>query len=89
MKDAVCVNRQFLLMAREAAKQSAGEVLTGLPTSVLGKIRGLDLEQLEVLASSANLSLITFRITAADIDRILTANQAQRPAAVVAATVKN
>lgn len=86
MKDAVCVNRQFLLMAREAAKHSAGEVLTGLPASVLGKLRNMDLEQVEVLASAADLSLITFRISAADIDRILAANQAHRPAAVVAAT---
>ena len=47
MNDIISINRQFLTMAREAAKSKSGEIVTGLSRPVLDKLANLSLDQIE------------------------------------------
>ncbi|WP_126448319.1 hypothetical protein [Sulfuricystis multivorans] len=75
MNDIISINRQFLIMAREAAKSQAGEVITGLPRPVLDKLAALSLEQIEAIAQEVGVSLITLRLNEAELDRLLAMRQ--------------
>ena len=74
MKDIISVNRQFLILARERAKDKPADVscdvVTGLTASVLNKIAQLDMEQIEELAQS-EIGLFTLRISEKQIETIL------------------
>lgn len=68
MQDIVSINRQFLIMAREAAKLPSGEIITGLSRKTLDRLTELDLEQIEKVAQGVRASLISLRLSEADID---------------------
>ena len=71
MKDIVSINRNFLLLARDAAKDIAGPILTGVPKATLDRIGGLTMDQIDQLASCLPASGITFRFNDAEIDRMI------------------
>lgn len=71
MQDIVSINRQFLIMAREAASSPSGEVVTGLSRQVLDKLSKLSLDQIEEIAQGAGVSLISFRFSEREIDRLI------------------
>jgi flagellar transcriptional activator FlhD len=81
MNDIISINRQFLVMAREMASNTGiGEVVTGLPRSVLERLKDLSLEEIEALAREIGVSLITFRLKEAELNRLLFMPKEQRPA---------
>lgn len=80
MRESISLNRQFLTMAREAASSPSGEIATGLSRAVLNKIGQMSLEQIELIAASTGVSLISFRLTPDELDR-LTSMTPQRGAA--------
>ncbi|MDO9227331.1 MAG: hypothetical protein Q8M09_11770 [Pseudomonadota bacterium] len=80
MNDIVSINRLFLIMAREAAKTKSGEVITGLSRPVLDRLGRLSLVELEELAQGAGLSLISFRLNEAELDRLVVLQDGQRSA---------
>ena len=89
MNDIISINRQFLTMAREAAKSKSGEVVTGLSRPVLDKLAGLSLDQIESIAQGAAVSLISLRLTEAELNRLVSLQNSQRTAyslAVMAST---
>ncbi|MEO1767674.1 hypothetical protein [Thiobacter aerophilum] len=80
MKDIISLNRQFLIMAREAAGSKAGEVITGLPRPVLDRLANLSIDQIEAIAQGAGVSLITFRLSEAELTRLIDIQESQRAA---------
>ena len=89
MNDIISINRQFLTMAREAAKSKSSEIVTGLSRPVLDKLANLSLDQIEGIAQGAAVSLISLRLTEAELNRLVSLQNSQRTAyslAVVAST---
>ena len=80
MNDIISINRQFLTMAREAAKSKSGEVVTGLPRPVLDKLAKLSLDQIEGIAQEAAVSLISFRLTEVELHRLILLQNGQKAA---------
>ena len=71
-RDVQKINRQFLLLTRQLAQKGrAAEVLTGLPRAVIDKIGSLDLDEIDELAETVPVSLYTFRLTDATLNRLL------------------
>ena len=68
MKDIVSINRNFLLLARESAKDIAGPILTGVPKATLERLSTLTLDQIDYLASCLPASGITFRFNDVEIE---------------------
>lgn len=71
MNDIISINRQFLTMAREAGKSNSGEIITGLSRPILDKLGKLSLDQIEGIAQGAAVSLISFRLTEAELHRLV------------------
>lgn len=80
MNDIISINRQFLIMAREAANSKAGEIITGLPRPVLNQLTNLSLDQIEAIAQGIGVSLITLRLSEAELARLTTLHESQRAA---------
>ena len=80
MGDIVSINRSFLIMAREAANTRSGEVITGLPRPVLDRLGKMNLDEIERLARGAGVSLISFRLNEAELERLASLHDRQRPA---------
>lgn len=80
MNDIISINRQFLTMAREEAKSRSGEIVTGLPRPLLDKLAGLSLDQIERIAQGTAVSLISLRLTEAELDRLIALQNDQRTA---------
>lgn len=70
MQDIVSINRQFLIMAREAANSPSGEITTGLSRKVLDGIARLSLDQIEAIAKEIGVSLISFRLSEDELARL-------------------
>lgn len=87
MNDIVSINRQFLIMAREAARTKSGEVVTGLSRPLLDKLASLSLDQIEEVAQGTGVSLINIRLNEAELDRLIKLRGNQRMAYSVAVTV--
>lgn len=71
MKDIFSLNYQYLLVARELANSNAGNVLTGLPKTVLSKLAEMSIEEVEELAKTSGLCLIGLRFNEAQMMKIL------------------
>lgn len=84
--DIISLNRQFLHMARSIARgqlsQKAREMVCGLPKSSLEAIGKLDLEQIDVLASSS-VSLLSIRLSGDEIERMVSLEAEKSPAYIV------
>lgn len=86
MSDIISINRQFLTMAREASQSMSGEILTGLPRSVLDKLSKLTLDQIDDIAQAASVSLICLRLTETELQRLMSL-RSRRQAAYALAVV--
>ena len=84
MQDIVSINRQFLIMAREAANSKSGEIITGLSRQVLDRLSKLSLDQIEEIAQVAGVSLISFRLSEAELDRLASLQESQQRAYTLA-----
>jgi hypothetical protein len=80
MQDIISINRQFLTMAREAASDPSGEIITGLSKQVLGKLAQLSLEQIEEIAQGAGVSLISFRLSESELTRFISLEKSRQTA---------
>lgn len=80
MQDIVSINRQFLIMAREAANSPSGEIITGLSRQVLDKLSKLSLEQIEEIAQGAGVSLISFRLSEDELNRLTSLQKSRQTA---------
>lgn len=80
MQDIVSINRQFLIMAREAASSPSGEIITGLSRQVLDKLSKLSLAQIEEIAKGVGVSLISFRLSEDELDRLTSLQKSQKTA---------
>jgi hypothetical protein len=56
MQDIISLNRQLLIMARELANNSSGEIVFGFSKPVLKKISELSLDQIDGWPRSRNQS---------------------------------
>lgn len=80
MQDIVSINRQFLIMAREAATSPSGEVITGLSRQVLDRLSKLSLDQIEKIAQEAGVSLISFRLSESELNRLMSLRKSRQTA---------
>ena len=71
MKDIFYINYQFLLMARDAAKSNSGEVVFGLSRAVLDKLSEMNVNQIDNLARSAGVSLLSTRLNESEMTRLI------------------
>ena len=55
MNDIISINRQFLIMAREASKSRAGEIMTGLSRTALDRIAQMTLDEIDAMARDLSL----------------------------------
>jgi flagellar transcriptional activator FlhD len=78
MQDIASINRQFLIMAREAASSPSGEVITGLPRQILDKLAELSLEQIEEIAQRVGISLISFRLSESEFNRLISLKKSRQ-----------
>jgi flagellar transcriptional activator FlhD len=76
--DIISLNRQFLIMAREAASSKSGELVSGLSRHVLEKLATLTVEQIDVIARQSGVSLFRLRLTEAEVDRLLSLDGGRR-----------
>lgn len=76
--DLIVVNRGFLLMARGVAKSPAAELLTGMSRAVLDRLSRLSVEEIEGLAKSIRVSLMTFRLSGDELERLIELKPEQR-----------
>lgn len=70
MQDIISLNRQLLIMARELANNSSGEIVFGFSKPVLKKISELSLDQIDELAEKVGISLFTLRLDETEINRL-------------------
>lgn len=91
MNDIISINRQFLIMAREASKSRSAEVLTGLSRGVLDKLGQMSLEEIEAMARDLGISVISMRLNEAEMERLLALQGMQKAAysMSIAAGTKN
>ena len=80
MNDIISINRQFLIMAREASKARSGEVLTGLSRGVLDRLAQMNLDEIEAMARDIGISVISLRLNEAEMDRLLALQGLQKAA---------
>lgn len=83
MNDAISINRQFLIMAREAAKLESGAVITGLSPKLLGRIARLSLDEIETLSGEIGVCLISLRLSEGEIERLMALHANKRAAYAV------
>lgn len=79
MTDIISINRQFLIMARDAANTKSGELVTGLPRHVLEQLSRLTVDQIDAIARHSGISLISCRLSEAEINRLVALDEAKRP----------
>ena len=79
-QDVIAINRQFLVMAREAADSPAGEIITGLSKRTMTSVAKLSLEQIEEIAQRTGVSLLTFRLDDAEFERLIALPENMRTA---------
>ncbi len=91
MNDIISINRQFLIMAREASKARSGEVITGLSRGVLDRLAQMTLDEIEAMARDIGISVISLRLNEAEMDRLLALQGLQKAAytMAIAAGVKS
>lgn len=80
MTDIISLNRQFLIMARDEANSKSGELVTGLPRGILDKLTKLTVDQIDTIAEQAGLSLISFRLSEAEIERLVSLDKTKSSA---------
>ncbi len=71
MKDITSLNYQYLLIARELGKSSAGRLLTGLPKNILERLAEMSLEEIEDLAATSGVCLVSIRFSEAQMLKLL------------------
>ena len=71
MNDIISINRQFLIMAREASKSKSGEIMTGLSRNALDRIAQMTLDEIDAMARDIGISVISIRLTETEMDRLL------------------
>jgi hypothetical protein len=84
MLDVVSINRQFLTMARQAAQSPSGEIVTGLARPILDQLSRLTLDQIDAIARAASVSLISLRLTEAELQRLITLKNGRQMAYALA-----
>ena len=91
MNDIISINRQFLIMAREASKSRSGEVLTGLSRGVLDRLAKMTLDEIEAMARDVGISAISLRLNETEMERLLALQGLQKAAytMAIAAGVKS
>jgi hypothetical protein len=67
-------------MARETASAPSGEIITGLSRQVLDKLATLSLEQIEAVAQGAGVSLISFRLSESELNRLISLEKSRQNA---------
>ncbi|MFH1869291.1 MAG: hypothetical protein ABIK82_19500 [Pseudomonadota bacterium] len=80
MNDIISINRQFLIMAREASKSRSGEIMTGLSRTVLDRIAQMTLDEIDAMARDIGISVISVRLTESEMDRLLSLQGLQKAA---------
>lgn len=80
MTDIISINRQFLIMARGEASSKSGELVTGLPRGVLDKLSKLTVDQIDAIAERAGLSLISFRLSEVEVERLVSLDKTKSSA---------
>lgn len=91
MKDIVSINRQYLLLARERAKNipktSSFDVITGMSKAMLDRISQLSIDDIEVLATS-EINLFSIRISERQLDKIVSGVRDNKRSAYVLASLQ-
>jgi flagellar transcriptional activator FlhD len=80
MNDIISINRQFLIMAREASKSRSGEIMTGLSRTALDRIAQMTLDEIDAMARDIGISVISIRLTESEMDRLLSLQGLQKAA---------
>jgi flagellar transcriptional activator FlhD len=80
MNDIISINRQFLIMAREASKSRSGEIMTGLSRTALDRIAQMTLDEIDAMARDIGISVISIRLTETEMDRLLSLQGFQKAA---------
>ena len=80
MNDIISINRQFLIMAREASKNKSAEVLTGLSRGVLDRLAEMTLDEIEAMARDLGISAISLRFNEPEMERLLALQGLQKAA---------
>ena len=80
MNDIISINRQFLIMAREASKSRSGEIMTGLSRTALDRIAQMTLDEIDAMARDIGISVISIRLTETEMDRLLSLQGLQKAA---------
>ena len=80
MNDIISINRQFLIMAREASKSRSGEIMTGLSRTALDRIAQMTLDEIDAMARDIGISVISVRLTESEMDRLLSLQGLQKAA---------
>lgn len=80
MNDIISINRQFLIMAREASKNESAELLTGLSRNVLDMIGKMTLEEIEAMARDMGISAISLRLSKTEMERLMALQGLQKAA---------
>ena len=71
-RDVLKINRQFLMLARQASSDpEAAELMTGVPKSLIDKIAMLDMDEIDEIAASLGVSLFTIRLSDVTFSRLL------------------
>lgn len=81
MQDAASLNRNFLLQAREAAKEPAGELITGLSPEMLKRIGDMTNAEIEQAAMLLPVSMFTLRMDRSVFERVLEMSKTKPAAA--------
>ncbi|MHB1428921.1 MAG: hypothetical protein ACYCVW_09495 [Rhodocyclaceae bacterium] len=89
-RDVLKINRQFLLLTRQLARDGdAAELMTGLPRTVIDRIATLDMDEIEELAENVGVSLYTIRLPDPVLSRLLKLPPEAKSAYAEAALVSN
>lgn len=81
MQDATFLNRNFMLQAREAAKEPWGQLSTGLSPAMLKRIGEMTNAEIEQVAQLLPVSMFTLRLDTAAFDRVLEMSKTKPAAA--------
>jgi hypothetical protein len=89
-RDILKINRQFLMLARQAANDSdAAELMTGIPKPLIDKIASLDMDEIDELAATLGVSVFTLRFSDLSFSRLLQMPGDARSTYAEAALVSN